>query len=452
MNLKEQISSLQAENAGLRSEIKLLTEKVMLLLKLQESQAIKKDSHNSHNPPSSDFSKPKRNKSLRKKTGRKSGGQPGHKGNTLKMVADPDEIVDLKSNYCKACGEDLKSLNHELVSRRQEVIIPPISPLYKEYRQYGCLCNCGHHQKATYPQGVNAPIQFGSSVIAMVSYFNVFQYVPYRRLKLLFKDIFNLSISEGSIENLLNKAAEKSNPIYQTIFEKIQTANYIGSDETGAKVNGEKWWIWVWQNVKNTFLKASDNRGFATVEQLFPNGLPNATIGSDRWAAQLKIASKNKQLCFPHLQRDLIYLIETEKTAWATQFKELLSKTLKLRHVAFQRNKAFQKKETQTQELEQELNHLLAITISKNTASKTHTFQKSMIKHRNYLFPCLYDLDVPPDNNASERAIRNIKVKQKISGQFKSGQHTFCVLRSIIDTLRKRELDVFFFLKQIMAN
>jgi transposase len=452
MNLKEQISSLQAENAGLRSEIKLLTEKVMLLLKLQESQAIKKDSHNSHNPPSSDFSKPKRNKSLRKKTGRKSGGQPGHKGNTLKMVADPDEIVDLKSNYCKACGEDLKSLNHELVSRRQEVIIPPISPLYKEYRQYGCLCNCGHHQKATYPQGVNAPIQFGSSVIAMVSYFNVFQYVPYRRLKLLFKDIFNLSISEGSIENLLNKAAEKSNPIYQTIFEKIQTANYIGSDETGAKVNGEKWWIWVWQNVKNTFLKASDNRGFATVEQLFPNGLPNATIGSDRWAAQLKIASKNKQLCFPHLQRDLIYLIETEKTAWATQFKELLSKTLKLRHVAFQRNKAFQKKETQTQELEQELNHLLAITISKNTASKTHTFQKSMIKHRNYLFPCLYDLDVPPDNNASERAIRNVKVKQKISGQFKSGQHTFCVLRSIIDTLRKRELDVFFFLKQIMAN
>jgi transposase len=452
MNLKEQISSLQAENAGLRSEIKLLTEKVMLLLKLQESQAIKKDSHNSHNPPSSDFSKPKRNKSLRKKTGRKSGGQPGHKGNTLKMVADPDEIVDLKSNYCKACGEDLKSLNHELVSRRQEVIIPPISPLYKEYRQYGCLCNCGHHQKATYPQGVNAPIQFGSSVIAMVSYFNVFQYVPYRRLKLLFKDIFNLSISEGSIENLLNKAAEKSNPIYQTIFEKIQTANYIGSDETGAKVNGEKWWIWVWQNVKNTFLKASDNRGFATVEQLFPNGLPNATIGSDRWAAQLKIASKNKQLCFPHLQRDLIYLIETEKTPWATQFKELLSKTLKLRHVAFQRNKAFQKKETQTQELEQELNHLLAITISKNTALKTHTFQKSMIKHRNYLFPCLYDLDVPPDNNASERAIRNIKVKQKISGQFKSGQHTFCVLRSIIDTLRKRELDVFFFLKQIMAN
>lgn len=452
MSSEEQISLLQAENALLRSKIELLEEKVMLLLKLQEQQSIKKDSHNSHNPPSSDKSKPKRNKSLRKKSSKKPGGQPGHKGNTLKMKAVPDEIVDLKSNYCESCGEDISGLPHELVSKRQEVIIPPVQPLFKEYRQYGCLCGCGHHQKAAYPQGVNAPIQFGSSVVAMVSYFNVFQYIPYKRLQLLFKDIFNLPISEGSIENLLNKAALKSKPVYQAIFENIKTANYIGSDETGAKVDGEKWWIWVWQNVKNTFLKASNSRGFDTVEALFPNGLPNATIGSDRWAAQLKIASKSKQLCFPHLQRDLIYLIETEKTKWAQQFKELLSKTLKLRHLAIQQNKPFQKEDKQAQELEEELNNLLAVTLAKDTVPKTHTFQKSMIKYRNYLFQCLYDLDVPPDNNASERAIRNVKVKQKISGQFKSGQDTFCILRSIIDTLRKRELDVFFFLKQIMAT
>lgn len=457
MSLEEQISLLQAENISLRNEIKLLNEKVMLLLKLQEAQSVKKDSHNSHNPPSSDKSKPKRNKSLRKKTNRKPGGQPGHKGNTLKMKAIPDEIVDLKSNYCECCGEDISGLEYKLVSKRQEVIIPPIQPLFKEYRQYSCLCGCGHDQRAAYPQNINAPIQFGSSVIAMVSYFNVFQYIPYKRLQLLFKDIFNLSISEGSIENLLNKAATKSKPIYQAIFENIKTANYIGSDETGAKVDGEKWWIWVWQNVKNTFLKASNSRvpiaiGIDTVEALFPNGLPNAIIGSDRWAAQLKIASKSKQLCFPHLQRDLIYLIETEKTKWAEQFKDLLSKALKLRHLAIEKGKPFQKQDEQAKELEEELNKLLAITLGKNTTPKTYTFQKSMIKYRNYLFQCLYDLDVPPDNNASERAIRNVKVKQKISGQFKSGQHNFCVLRSIIDTLRKRELDVFFFLKQIMAT
>ena len=170
-----------------------------------------------------------------------------------------------------------------------------------EYQQYGCQCTCGHYQKATYSKGVNAPIQYDASIVALVSYFNVFQYVPYARTQQLFKDIFNLSISQGSIENHLKKAAKKANPVYQTILENIKIASYVGADETGAKVNGEKWWIWVWQNIENTFLKASKSRGFDTVEQIFPEGLPNATIGSDRWAAQLKTESKDKQICFPHL-------------------------------------------------------------------------------------------------------------------------------------------------------
>lgn len=451
MNSESEILLLKAENAELRVQIKELESKVILLLETIEKQGIKKDSHNSHNPPSTDKSPPKRNKSLRKKTGRKPGGQKGHEGYTLEMQNTPDEIQELKSSYCSNCGADLSDLEHELISKRQEVILPPVYPKYKEYRQYGCLCGCGHHQKAAYPQGINAPIQFGSSIVSKVSYFNVFQYIPFARLKLLFKDIFNLSISEGSIKNLLDKGASKGEPVYQAILKEIKTSKYVGSDETGAKVDGEKWWIWVWQNIQNTFLKASDSRGFDTVEQLFPEGLPHATIGSDRWAAQLKIESKNKQLCFPHLQRDLVYLIELEKSEWATQFKELLGDTLNLRAIAKERNKAFDKQEPPAQQIEQKLNQLLAVIIAKDQTPKTATFQKSMIKYRNYLFPCLYDLEVPPDNNASERAVRNIKVKQKISGQFKSGQDTFCVLRSIIDTLRKRELDVLFFLEQIMA-
>jgi transposase len=451
MNSASKISILEAENAAFRVQAKELESKVILLLEIIEKQGVKKDSHNSHNPPSTDKSNPKRNKSLRKKTGRKTGGQKGHEGHTLEMKNIPDEVEDLKSNYCGNCGLDLIDLGQELLSKRQEIILPPILPQYKEYRQYGYLCDCGHHQKADYPKGINAPIQFGSSVVAKVSYFNVFQYVPYARLKLLFKDIFNLSISEGSINNLLNKGAEKGEPVYQAILEEIKTAKYIGSDETGAKVDGAKWWIWVWQNIQNTFLKASDNRGFDTVNQLFPEGLPNATIGSDRWAAQLKIESKNKQLCFPHLQRDLVYLIELEKSEWAIQFKDLLSEALKLRSIIKERNKAFDKEDLLIQQLEQKLNRLLAAIVSKEKIPKTATFQKSMIKYRNHLFPCLYDLEVPPDNNGSERAVRNIKVKQKISGQFKSGQDTFCVLRSIIDTLRKRELDVLSFLEHIMA-
>jgi len=452
-----QIAKLLSENAALKADNLTLTQrvssleaKVLLLLEQLKNSSVNKDSHNSHNPPSQDKSKPKRNTSLRKKSGRKPGGQKGHKGHTLLQSTNPDKTENLKSDFCEQCGEDLRSCKHELVSKRQVIEIPPIKPLYIEYLQYGTECLCGHHQKAAYPEGVNAPIQYGSSVMALVSYLNVYQYVAYKRLSQLLGDIFSLPISEGSIENLLNKSAQKATPIYDRILELIKQATYVGSDETGAKVNGKKWWIWVWQNLKNTFLKASDSRGFDTVEATFPEGLPNATVGSDRWAAQLKITSKNKQLCFPHLLRDLNFLEETEQHQWATNFKTLLKDALLLRHEAVERNKAYTSDCPETKDIETRLNQLLVQTISKEQYSKTCTFQKSMIKYRNYLFRCLYDLHVPPDNNASERAVRNIKVKQKVSGQFKSGQHTFCVLRSVIDTLRKRELNVFEYLCQIV--
>ena len=443
-------SELKADNLTLTQRVVSLEAKVLQLLEQLANSSPIKDSHNSHNPPSQDKYKPKRNTSLRKKSGRKPGGQPGHKGHTLLQTSNPDKTEDLKSKFCENCGEDLRKCSHDLVSKRQVVEIPPIKPLYIEYRQYGTECPCGHHQKAAYPKGVNAPIQYGSSVMALVSYFNVYQYVAYKRLSQLFGDVFCLPISEGSIENLLNKAAQKATPVYKRILELIKQATYVGSDETGAKVNGKKWWIWVWQNLKNTFLKASDSRGFDTVEATFPEGLPNATIGSDRWAAQLKINSKNKQLCFPHLQRDLNFLEEKEQHTWATDFKTLLKDALLLRHQMVEQNQAYMLNDPKMKDMETRLNRLLVQTIPKEQYPQTSTFQKSMMRYRNYLFPCLYDLNVPPDNNGSERALRNMKVKQKVSGQFKSGQDTFCVLRSVIDTLRKRKLNVLDYLAKIM--
>jgi len=465
VKLEVKIQLLEAENAELAAsyselkevhsasleQIKLLEEKILYLLQQLEKQAVKKDSHNSHNPPSSDKGKPKRNQSLRPKTTRKTGGQTGHKGHTLAQKEQADKEVDLKSSYCNDCGEDLCDLPQELVSKRQVIELPPIEPIYIQYNQYSCACPCGHTQTANYPEDVKAPIQYGASVIALVSYLNVYQYVAYKRLQELFTDIFHLPISQGTIENLLNKAAAKATPVYKAILEEIKSANCVGSDETGAKVNGQKWWIWVWQNFKNTFLTASKSRGFKTVEAIFPEGLPIATIVSDRLAAQLKTSSAKKQFCLPHLFRDLNFLEEQEKNIWSTHFKELLKQALELRAMADQRNYAWTKGEIKIYQLEDRLNRLLARIIPKDTFPQTFTFQKAMIKGRNHLFTFLYDLEVPPDNNGSERALRNAKVKQKISGQFKSGQHTFCTLRSIIDTLRKRQLNVLEYLAKIVA-
>lgn len=452
MTKDEEIAILKAQNAELTQRVATLEEKVLQLLQIIEKQGVKKDSSNSHNAPSQDKNKPKRNQSLRSKTNRTTGGQPGHKGHTLKMSDNPDETQILRSDFCTKCGADLRERTHKFIKSRQEIVLPPIVPQVIEYQQFGCLCLCGHHQKTDFPEGINAPIQFGSDIVALVAYFNVYQYVPFQRLRSLFGDIFNLSISEGSIDNLLKKGARKSQVFYDAIAANIKNAQYVGSDETGAKVNGNKFWIWVWQNIKNTFLKISKSRGYDTVAAAFPEGLPHAVIGSDRWAAQLKIKSKAKQLCIAHLMRDLNYLQDLEKNEWVRKFKDLLKSALALKQASLTDNKAYKRGQSEAQLIEDELNELLAFPIVKEQNELTAKFQKQMLKNRNHLLTFLYHLYVPPDNNASERAVRNVKVKQKISGQFKSGQDAFCILRSLIYTFRKRNLNILQNLKIVMGH
>ena len=154
-------------------------------------------------------------------------------------------------------------------------------------------------------------------------------------------------------------------------------------------------------------------------------------------------------MCLAHLLRDAGYLIETESEEFGVGFRKLLVKVFDLRREMKERNEVCEQK--QTAELEKELNQLLAIPINGEGSPETAKFRRSMLKYRNCILECLYDLEVPPDNNGSERAIRNVKVKQKISGQFNGGQQTFCVLRSVIDTLIKRQPGVLFHLSQIMT-
>ena len=445
----KEIISQQQELLVLQSQkIKSLEEKVELLLDLLQKKHVKKDSHNSSLPPSKDlFSK---HKSLRPVSIRPNGGQVGHKGSTLGMSETPDKIIDLKSAFCSVCGQTLSRELFILKAMRQVIEIPSIVPIYEEYRQYACQCpTCHHQQLADFPLGVNAPIQYGSSVETLVGYFSVYQYIPFKRLQSLFSQLFSLTLSQGSIGNILNRSAQKCEGVYQEIKTQILHSSVVGSDETGTKVNGAKWWIWAWQNLQNTFLVASDNRGSKTVDKVFEKGLPNSAIVSDRWAAQLKTHSKNSQICLAHLLRDLIYLIEVERLDFATQFKTFIISVFDKRKIMIESNKAYTQNSEETIVLEQTLNQLLLISIDKQQYPKAAGFQVSMIKNRNFILPCLYNLEIPPDNNGSERAIRNIKVKQKVSGQFKSGQNAFCVIRSVIDTLLKRKVELLPCLNQI---
>lgn len=425
-------------------DVKSLTEKVTLLTELLskaldritylEARLKKyehpKNSKNSSVPPSKDENRVSKNQSLREKTDKKVGGQNGHEGHTLKMTATPDVVSVIKPNFCGKCGNDLAAVNGELTDTRQVIDIPPIKAITTEYRLFKKVCSCGHCNKPSFPDGVNAPIQYGKNIESMVAYLSVRQYLPFERMKELFDQVFQIPISKGTIQNILVRAAEKAMPIYQDIKSRIEQCAYVGGDETSVRVNGKKMWVWTIQNESFTFLHTSDNRGFATLRDLFPNGLPKTIIGHDAYPAWFKLDAKAHQLCLAHLHRDLNYYIEYyPKDNWAQSIKELLYE-------------ACENEKNQKQNIEyfkSKLDPLLQnAEIEKYSLLKP--FVKRLQKHKDSLFLFVENDFVPPDNNGSERAIRNTKVKTKISGQFKSIENAniFAILRSVIDSLIKR--------------
>ena len=448
MTDKEYILELELKISLQSQRIEDLEGKILLLMDLVQKQGVKKDSHNSSMPPASDFVS--KNRSLREPSDKKSGGQQGHKGTTLFQTAAPDEVITLKNEVCTFCGTPLNDVVQVLRVKRQVIDIPPIQTIVKEYQQFSCQCpHCQTDQMAEFPKGVNAPVQYGASIESLVSYFSVHQVVPFARLKEIFGSVFGLNLSEGSIDNILKRCSKKCDLVVERIKSALCKSKVVGSDETGMKVNGKKGWMWAWQNADNTLVICSDNRGCKTINDIWANGFVNATHISDRWAAQLKVHAKGHQVCLVHLLRDLTYLEELEGHYFATQFKELIKEIFKLKHKSLEKNQAFWIGSNEIKDLQKKLKALLIVDINRTKQHKTSNFQKSMIKCQNYLMPCLLNLEVPPDNNASERAIRKIKIKQKISGQFKSGQDAFCRLSSVIGTLIKRKKNILLLLNQI---
>jgi len=401
-----------------------------------------KNSGTSHTPPSHQIGRSNA-KSLRVKTDRKSGGQPGHEGTTLQIKEMPDETINYIPRYCDGCGEDLQQTDPVLEQSRQEVIIPPIQARYVEHRSYSKVCTqCGKVCTGAMPSQLTAPIQYGSSVGALVSYLSVYQYIPYHRITVLLKDLFGLPISEGSVDNLLERTAQKALPIYNTIQQKIQQSEVVGSDETGASYGGKKGWFHTWQTIGLTFIVASLNRGYKTIEQYFKDGFLLSVYVSDCWAAQLKVKALLHQICTAHLLRELRNFEDALSCKWSTAMKQLLLDAIALKKQLTPQD--YLQPPAAAIQIEERLTQLLQYDHT-TFHTKVKAFIKRMIKNRHSILTFLYHVKVPPDNNGSERAIRNVKVKTKISGQFRSerGATRFAILRSVIDTAIKNTQNVF---------
>jgi len=236
--------------------------------------------------------------------------------------------------------------------------------------------------------------------------------------------------------------AQQALPVYKQIQTRLIQSPIVGGDETGTKNNGRKCWFHVWQNSNLAFIVAALTRGYETTAEYFSKGFALAVYVSDCWSAQLKTSVKKHQLCLVNLIREFANIEEALMCKWSVELKALLKQAIILK-------KEFQEVDylhppSLVAEIEFKLDQILAVDYA-DFHPKTKAFVKRLIKNRESIFTFLHYQEFPYDNNGSERAIRNVKVKNKIFGAFRSedGAKRFAILRSVIDTIIKNNNDVF---------
>lgn len=415
----------------------------------------KKDSTNSSKAPSSDMGiTPKKNQSLRTKSDKPSGGQKGHKGKTLMQSNTPDKIIDIEYTLesCKKCDSDLSNILEQLKEKRQvlDLDLEAIKSKITQYQSYSKICsNCGYeNHNNNYPTSVSPNISYGQNIMAIVSYLSSVHYLSYNRIVLAMSSLYGITISEGVVDNIIKRSSKLSTKEIEKITKELELSNIVGIDETGCKVDGTKYWHWAFQNSNNTLIVANKSRGTKVITETFENGFVNACVVHDNYSSYNSLIASDEQLCLAHKLRDLNYAIECDDTQVMKDIKLLIQEAM-LDH---KENLLPIQREILKEQYLQYLDLLLLTqSIPKSqTAKQINSFKKA----RDKIFTFLLYPSVPPDNNASERAIRNLKVKLKVSGQFKSedGAKDYANLRSIVDTSRKRGLNEFKALRDMIAG
>ena len=435
--LRGTIDSLYAENRSLNRNIdKLLKENRELRKRLEKYEQPPENSGNSSTPPSKEPIKAeveRRTKSLRKKSERPVGGQSGHEGTTRKKVEMPDEIQEVSSRYCSECGRDLSGVEGELDYVSQEIDLPQIQPIYRERRFYKKVCSCGccNRDYAPRRRGGNA-ITFGKNIRAIATYLSVVQCMPYERLQSLFETMFNVRISQGTLANIVREMLEKSRPAIALIERMIKASAVVGFDESGCYTNGKLNWSWIAQTTYLTLVFRGTGRGAKVLEERFGDSLKNMVAVTDRHSAYFAIDFLDNQICLAHLLRNLEYLNDIDKKqTWAKEVQALLREAIHLRN---EKPSDIIPKESWLIRLDDLLERNLD-----NLRKEFNELKRGIIKCRDYIFNFLENPAIPSDNNGSERGIRKLKVKQKISGCFRSdsGADAFHALHSIADTAWK---------------
>ena len=476
MTIEEELKHLREENTVLREQLAqrdeiiqqqqgLLAEQKGLLQQMREQisglgkqvkslrDQCSKNSHNSHLPPSSDrFGR--KPKSLRQKSERKSGGQPGHEGASLPWCSTPDEVVEQAVEQCEACQQDLRAVAACHVERRQVLDVPPPRLIVREYRAEHKQCPvCEHITAAAFPKEVAAPIQYGPLMGAIAVYLVQQQLLPLARACEVMGDLLGVQMSEGTICNLITRCAAQLGEVEQQIKAALQEAEVIHQDETGLYVGGKRYWEHVTCTPTLTHYHVDPSRGQKALEAI--GILPHFKGISvhDGWASYWQYTCEHA-CCNVHLLRELTFLAEEQGAAWAANLKGLLldmkEATEQARERGEPRLSALEVVDWEAQFLalldEGDQAHPRALappgTRGRTKQSPARNLLDRLRKHQNAFLCFLEDLRVDFDNNLAERDLRMIKVQQKVSGCFRSlaGAQAFSRIRGYLSTLRKQRL------------
>ena len=425
-----------------------------LLARVEELEArFKMNSRNSSKPPSSDGLNRPSPKSLRKKSERNTGGQPGHEGKTLEQVHNPDQSRELKLERCPDSGLALSEDQIVGALTRQVFDLPTPKLEVTEYIAYIYRLDSGKHIHADFPAGVDSPVQYGFHFQAWLVYLSDYQMIPLRRIRSMCADLFGYSVSEATVVAARERCADNLEGFMQVTGERLGNAAVLHADETGMRVEGKTVWLHSLSNAEYTLYHIDPKRSYDAIERMGILRNYSGWLVHDFWPAYFRLLC-NHAMCNQHIVRELTYF--EEKYSWAASMKALLLQGCEkpLEHTFEQWQQAYSK-------ILEEGSAEIDFKPEKNRKQKGRAPRPKELnlldrlnRHQSGVLAFLKEPEVPFTNNRAEQDVRMAKVKQKVSGCFRSwhGAELFATIRSYISTSIKQKQGVFEALRKAMQK
>ncbi|WP_125613107.1 IS66 family transposase [Specibacter cremeus] len=406
---------------------------------------------NSSRPPSSEGYEKPAPRSRRQKTDRPSGGQPGHTGHTLEQVTAPDEVLIHAPAMCGGCGESLAGAPVVSTESRQVVDLPPITVWTTEHRIEHRRCSCGCVTMAQAPAGVGAPVQYGPRVRALGVYLLTVQHLPLQRTAELMGEVVGAPVSQGSLVSWQAAAAAGLDGVDETLVRGLSQAEVLGADETGIRVNGKLVWVHAARTDQLTRYTVSRKRGYAGMEDagVLTALKPTTVLVTDFFRAYWNLDVIHAA-CGAHLSRELVAGSEVDgQDGWAEPLERLLAEINRVAHRARDAGgTAFAPALLATYRRRYEALIKAGWATNPGFSPGKHATKRPkhvnlldrLDGHREEVLRYATDWRVPFSNNGSERDIRPLKIKMKVSGGLRSmaGADAFCRLRSYLSTAAKQ--------------